>query len=148
MILTTIFWPCLATADKPAHSNLARIVMSSRRAFIVVSSFAMVIGVFQVRSAAAQKIQKLVMGYPTPGAEVTAEVIRRGGFFKKYGLDVDLVLLSGSSLLATAMISGQVPVSQVGAAPMVVAAVAGADTVLLCVRHELCLWPPLFDPAN
>jgi ABC-type nitrate/sulfonate/bicarbonate transport system substrate-binding protein len=105
--------------------------MFSRRALIVVCSFAMAIGVFQVRPAAAQKIQKLMMGYPTPGAGVTAEVIRRGGFFKKYGLDVDLVLLSGSSLLATAMISGQVPVSQVGAAPMVVAAVAGADTVLL-----------------
>jgi ABC-type nitrate/sulfonate/bicarbonate transport system substrate-binding protein len=105
--------------------------MFSRRALIVVCSFAMAIGVFQVRPAAAQKIQKLMMGYPTPGAGVTAEVIRRGGFFKKYGLDVHLVLLSGSSLLATAMISGQVPVSQVGAAPMVVAAVAGADTVLL-----------------
>jgi NitT/TauT family transport system substrate-binding protein len=72
-----------------------------------------------------------MMGYPTPGAGVTVEVIRRAGFFKKYGLDVDLILLSGSSLLATAMISGQVPIAQVGAAPMVVSAVAGADTVLL-----------------
>lgn len=71
------------------------------------------------------------MGYPTPGAGITVEVIRRAGIFKKYGHDVDLVLLSGSSLLTTAMIAGSVPVSMVGAAPMVVAAVAGADTVLL-----------------
>ena len=62
---------------------------------------------------------------------MTVEVIRRGGFFKKYALDVELVMLSGSSLLTTAMISGQVPIAQVGAAPMVVSAVAGADTVLL-----------------
>jgi len=81
--------------------------------------------------AHAQKSPKLVMGYPTPGAGITVEVIRRADIFKKYGHDIDLVLLSGSSLLTTAMISGNVPVSMVGAAPMVVAAVAGADTVLL-----------------
>lgn len=105
--------------------------MTAHRALILVFSFVMSMWIFQPRPAAAQKLQKLMMGYPTPGAGVTAEVIRRGGFFKKYGLDVDLVLLSGSSLLTTAMISGHVPISQVGAAPMVVAAVAGADTVLL-----------------
>ena len=83
------------------------------------------------RTAVAQRTPKLVMGYPTPGAGITIEVIRRAGFFKKHGLDVDLVLLSGSSLLATAMISGSVPVSMAGAAPMVVSGLAGADTVLL-----------------
>lgn len=85
----------------------------------------------QPRTAVAQRPPKLIMGYPTPGAGITIEVIRRAGFFKKHGLDVDLVLLSGSSLLAAAMISGSVPVSMAGAAPMVVSALAGADTVLL-----------------
>jgi len=106
-------------------------LMKSRgKLFLAVIFFASVATLSPV-TVEAQKAQKLVMGYPTPGAGITVEVIRRAGFFKKYGHDVDLVLLTGSSLLTTAMISGNVPVSMVGAAPMVVAAVAGADTVLL-----------------
>ncbi|MDP9129297.1 MAG: ABC transporter substrate-binding protein [Candidatus Binatota bacterium] len=102
-----------------------------RRLFIVALIAVFNVAVFSPGAVQAQKAQKLVMGYPTPGAGITVEVMRRAGFFKKYSHDVDLVLLSGSSLLTTAMISGNVPVSMVGAAPMVVAAVAGADTVLL-----------------
>lgn len=101
------------------------------RIFIVALIAFASVAVFSPGAVQAQKAQKLVMGYPTPGAGITVEVIRRAGFFKKHNHDVDLVLLSGSSLLTTAMISGNVPVSMVGAAPMVVAAVAGADTVLL-----------------
>ena len=102
-----------------------------RRLFIVALIAVFNVAVYSPGAVQAQKAQKLVMGYPTPGAGITVEVMRRAGSFKKYGHDVDLVLLSGSSLLTTAMISGNVPVSMVGAAPMVVAAVAGADTVLL-----------------
>ena len=109
----------------------ARARVQSARVFFLALAVLFAFATAQPITAAAQKTSKLVMGYPTPGAGITIEVIRRAGFFKKHGLDVDLVLLSGSSLLATAMISGSVPVSMVGAAPMVVSALAGADTVLL-----------------
>ena len=99
--------------------------------FIISLAFLLLSALSFPRMAIAQRAAKLVIGYPTPGAGITIEVIRRAGFFKKHGLDVDLVLLSGSSLLAAAMISGSVPVSMAGAAPMVVSALAGADTVLL-----------------
>ena len=115
-----------ATALRPAHARI-----QSAQAFLLTLAVLFASTIAQPSTAAAQKTPKLVMGYPTPGAGITIEVIRRAGFFKKHGLDVDLVLLSGSSLLATAMISGSVPVSMVGAAPMVVSALAGADTVLL-----------------
>lgn len=110
----------------------ARRSLHDKPAFIFIIILALLLSVLpHVRMAEAQRQPKLVMGYPTPGAGITIEVIRRAGFFKKHGLDVDLVLLSGSSLLTTAMISGSVPVSMVGAAPIVVSALAGADTVLL-----------------
>ena len=109
----------------------ARARVHSARAFFLTLAVLFAFTIAQPITAAAQRAPKLVIGYPTPGAGITVEVIRRAGFFKKHGLDVDLVLLSGSSLLATAMISGSVPVSLVGAAPMVVSALAGADTVLL-----------------
>ena len=87
-----------ATALRPAHSRI-----QSTQAFLLTLAVLFASTIAQPSTAAAQKTPKLVMGYPTPGAGITIEVIRRAGFFKKHGLDVDLVLLSGSSLLATAI---------------------------------------------
>src|SRR5436309_10168734 len=72
-----------------------------------------------VRSADAQKLEKLVIGYPAPVASLgIVDVMRKGGLFKKNGLDVDLVYIQGSPILTTAMVSGQVPLSFIGGAAM------------------------------
>src|SRR6185369_5647963 len=52
-----------------------------------------------------------------------------GGFFKKYGLDVDLVLIRATPIVTTAMISGEAPIGQLGGNGPIAAAVQGADTV-------------------
>ncbi len=60
----------------------------------------------------AQKLEKLVIGYPAPVASLgIIDVMRKAGLFKKNGLDVDLVYIQGSPVLTTAMVSGQVPMS-------------------------------------
>lgn len=83
-------------------------------------------------AAETQNLQKLTIGYPALATTLaTIAVIQKGGFFKKHGLDVDLVFISGSPLLTAAMVSGQVPLSFVGAPAVVASAVGGADTVLL-----------------
>ena len=85
-----------------------------------------------VRSAELQNPQKVTIGYPALVTTLaTIAVIQKGGFFKKHGLDVDLVYIAGSPLLTAAMVSGQVPLSFVGAPAVVASAVGGADTVLL-----------------
>ena len=44
-------------------------------------------------SADSQKLEKLVIGYPAPVASLgIIDVMRKAGLFKKYGLDVDLVI--------------------------------------------------------
>ena len=59
------------------------------------------------QAADAQKLEKLVIGYPAPVASLgIIEVMRRAGLFKKNGLDVDLVYIQGSPILTTAMVSG------------------------------------------
>src|SRR5688572_10633789 len=86
----------------------------------------------QAAAAESQNLQKLTIGYPALATTLaTIAVIQKGGFFKKHGLDVDLVFISGSPLLTAAMVSGQVPLSFVGAPAVVASAVGGADTVLL-----------------
>src|SRR5215204_6826195 len=81
-------------------------------------------------AADAPKLEKLVIGYPAPVASLgIIDVMRKGGLFRKYGLDVDLVFIQGSPILTTAMVSGQVPLSFIGGAAIVASAIGGADTV-------------------
>lgn len=83
------------------------------RSLVVVSLLC--VGLFKpcsAWSADAQKLEKLVIGYPAPVASLgIIDVMRKGGLFRKNGLDVDLVYIQGSPILTTAMVSGQVPTS-------------------------------------
>ena len=99
------------------------------------------------RSADAQKLEKLVIGYPAPVASLgIIEVMRRAGLFKKNGLDVDLVYIQGSPILTTAMVSGQVPMSFIGGAAIVASAVGGADTVYLACGINTLYWRVFSTP--
>jgi ABC-type nitrate/sulfonate/bicarbonate transport system substrate-binding protein len=92
-------------------------------------------------SADAPKLEKLVIGYPAPVASLgIVEVMRKGGLFKKNGLDVDLVYIQGSPFLTKAMVSGQVPISFIGGAAIVASAVGGADTVYLACGINTLYW--------
>ena len=95
--------------------------------------------IFPPSLASAQKLEKLVIGYPAPVASLgIVDVMRKAGLFKKNGLDVDLVYIQGSPILTAAMVSGQVPLSFVGGGAIVASAVGGADTVYLaCAINTL-----------
>jgi NitT/TauT family transport system substrate-binding protein len=92
-------------------------------------------------SADAPKLEKLVIGYPAPVASLgIIDVMRKGGLFRKNGLDVDLVYIQGSPILTTAMVSGQVPMAFLGGAALVASAVGGADTVYLACGINALYW--------
>ncbi len=92
-------------------------------------------------SADGQKLEKLVIGYPAPVASLgIIDVMRKGGLFKKNGLDVDLVYIQGSPILTTAMVSGQVPMAFLGGAALIASAVGGADTVYLACGINTLYW--------
>lgn len=97
--------------------------------------------------ARAQKLEKLVIGYPAPVASLgIIDVMRKAGLFKKHGLDVDLVYIQGSPILTTAMVSGQVPLSFIGGAAIVASAVGGADTVYLACGINTLYWRVFSTP--
>jgi NitT/TauT family transport system substrate-binding protein len=52
-----------------------------------------------------------------------------GGFYRKYGLDVDLVLIRSASTITSALIAGEAPMIQLGGNGPIQAALQGADTV-------------------
>lgn len=101
-------------------------------ALVFALMFSFLSNTWPAGAAESQNVHKVTIGYPALSTTLaTIAVIQKGGFFKKYGLDVDLVLILGSPLLTAAMLSGQVPLSFVGAPAVVASAVGGADTVLL-----------------
>ncbi|HEX9452995.1 MAG TPA: ABC transporter substrate-binding protein [Candidatus Binatia bacterium] len=53
------------------------------------------------------------------------------GLFKKYGLDVDLVFISGAPVVNAALLSGEVALAQGGPAPAIQTNLKGAGTVII-----------------
>ncbi len=53
------------------------------------------------------------------------------GFFKKNGLDVDLIYVAGGSRLVTAMLAGDAPIAHVGGVPIVTAEMHKVDLVFI-----------------
>ena len=97
--------------------------------------------------AFAQKLEKLVIGYPAPVASLgIIDVMRKGGLFRKNGLDVDLVYIQGSPILTAAMVSGQVPLAFLGGAAIVASAIGGADTVYLACGINTLYWRVFSTP--
>ena len=56
-------------------------------------------------------------------------VAYEGGLFKKYGLDVDLVLIRSAATITAALLAGEAPMIQLGGNGTIQAALQGADSV-------------------
>ncbi|HLC26164.1 MAG TPA: ABC transporter substrate-binding protein [bacterium] len=65
------------------------------------------------------------------GEQALPYIAKRAGLFAKYGLDVDLLFISGGSTTIQAMIAGDVPISQVAGPAVVQARLAGSDVVFV-----------------
>lgn len=65
------------------------------------------------------------------GPETALWVAKDAGLFEKYGLDVSLKRLSGSSLIVQAMLAKEISIAQIGGTAVVDARLAGADLVYL-----------------
>ncbi len=81
---------------------------------------------------AQSKTQPINVSYSSvAGTETALWVAKETGSFEKYGLDVSLKRLPGSSLVVQAMVGKEISVSQVGGTAVVDARLAGADLVYL-----------------
>ena len=96
---------------------------------VLLSSFI----IFSFEAAWAQgKGQPLNVAYSSvAGTETALWVAKEAGLFEKYGLDVSLKRLAGSSLVVQAMVGKEVSIAQIGGTAVVDARLAGADLVYL-----------------
>src|SRR3990170_6131291 len=87
-----------------------------------------------VSQAAAQekKLEKIRIGGGSVGApQMTMWYAKEANLYEKHGLAVEAIHIPGSSMALQAMLSGEVPIIQLGGPPSMQANLAGADTVIV-----------------
>ena len=85
-----------------------------------------------VSSPASAQLIKLNVGYSAiSGEQLPAWIAKETRIFEKNGLDVQLIYFTGGSLAVLAVVSGEVPISQVAGPAVVNSALAGSDVIMV-----------------
>jgi len=83
-------------------------------------------------SARAQTPEKLHVAYTVIApTQLNVWTAKDMGYYAKYGLDVDLVLLVGAPLAVAALVGGETPIVHTGASAVITSNLAGSGTVLI-----------------
>src|SRR4029450_7866403 len=86
---------------------------------------------FLISSASAQ-LTRLNVGYSAVSADrLPAWVAKDSGIFAKNGLDIQLIFFTGGTTAILALVSGDVPITQVSGPGLVNSAFAGSDAVFV-----------------
>ena len=97
----------------------------------------MLVVVSSVTSDAAEKqpappLEKVTIAYSSiSGTMASMWVTYEAGFFRKYGLDVELVHFEGGTTAVKALVSGQVEFAQVGGTAVLRSNLKGSDAVMI-----------------
>ena len=101
------------------------------RKFIFLSGPAVVLCVtfLVLRSAEAQKLR--VAWTAVSALNAPYWIMKDGGFFKQEGLDVDLVYIPSSTVVASAMLAGEAAISTANSQVVVDSGLQGSDLVII-----------------
>src|SRR5499425_1068932 len=83
-------------------------------------------------AAQEKKLERIRIGGGAVGApQMTMWFAKEANLYEKHGLAVEAIHIPGSSLALQAMLSGEVPIIQLGGTASMQANLAGADTVIV-----------------
>jgi NitT/TauT family transport system substrate-binding protein len=114
---------------------------------------ALVFSLCLVSSSHAQ-LTKLSAAYSAESSwSLATWVAYDGGLFKKYGLDVDLVLIRSAATITSALLAGETPMIQLGGNGTIQAALQGADcvnvlTLVPIIPQSLVVTPNIKTPED
>lgn len=105
--------------------------MRRRRGIIRAVGF--ILSLFLVAPVFAQaKLERMHVGYSAQaGAFAPIWIAKEAGFFKKNGLDVDLVFIPGGPTAAAALMAGEMQVVAMAGPAIVTSNLAGSDLVMI-----------------
>jgi NitT/TauT family transport system substrate-binding protein len=98
--------------------------------------------------------EKVVFGYSAiAGAQAVPWVAKEAGLFEKHGLDLTLIYLDGGSKATQAMMSGDVPIAQIGGNAPIVARLKGGDVTIIAgvinvLAYSLIVSPEIKKPED
>jgi ABC-type nitrate/sulfonate/bicarbonate transport system substrate-binding protein len=79
-----------------------------------------------------KKLERIRIGGGSVGApQMTMWFAKEAGLYEKHGLAIEAISIPGSSMAIQAMLSGEVPIIQLGGTASMQANFAGADTVII-----------------
>jgi NitT/TauT family transport system substrate-binding protein len=97
---------------------------------------------------------KFRLGYSSFSSNITPLwVANEEGFFKRFDLDVELILIEGSTRGAQALISGDIPIMGMGGQPVISARARGADLTMFAgtvnkMNYILASTPAIKKPED
>jgi ABC-type nitrate/sulfonate/bicarbonate transport system substrate-binding protein len=103
---------------------------------------------------AASDNEKLMIGWSAiAGSQAPFWITKEAGLFDKNGLDVTMIYVDGGSQATQALMSGDVPVVQVGGNAPVVARLRGADVTLIAgllnvLAYSMVVSPEIKKPED
>ena len=119
------------TADNRATGVLVR----SRRLIILIIAF-LVFGIPARRVRAAEATRFLVSYGGTAGYQLPLWVNKELGFSKKYGVDLEIILIQAGSPNIQALLGGSIQLTQTAASSAVLGAVRGAPVVIVATLEN------------
>ena len=104
-----------------------------RRRRGVIRAVGFILSLFLVAPVFAQaKLERMHVGYSAQaGAFAPIWITKEAGFFKKNGLDVDLVFIPGGPTAAAALMAGEMQVVAMAGPAIVTSNLAGSDLVMI-----------------
>lgn len=103
---------------------------------------------------ASAALEKLTIGWSAiAGSQAPFWITKEAGLFEKHGLDVTMIYVDGGSRATQAMMSGDVPIAQVGGNAPVVARLRGADVTLVggllnILAYSMVVSPEIRKPED
>jgi NitT/TauT family transport system substrate-binding protein len=105
--------------------------MTTRPAAILLALFAFIFSSLPARPAESQSERVRVAISSISTSQVNVWVPLDTGFFKKHGLDIELVYISGAPVGAAALMSGEVAISQGGVVGSITSNMRGSGTYII-----------------
>jgi NitT/TauT family transport system substrate-binding protein len=104
--------------------------------------------------SAAAPLEKMIVGWSAvAGSQAPVWITKEAGLFEKNGLDVTLIYIDGGSKATQALLSGDVPIAQIGGNAPVVARLRGADVTMIAgllnvLAYSLVVAPEIKKPED
>jgi NitT/TauT family transport system substrate-binding protein len=104
--------------------------------------------------SAAAPLEKLTIGWSAiAGSQAPFWITKEAGLFEKNGLDVTMIYVDGGSKATQALMSGDMPIAQVGGNAPVVARLRGADITLTAgllnvLAYSMVVAPEIKKPED